>query len=74
MGVNLVGGALNGIVRTTMSVEDKREHIWSEDRISFQADDGKNEYDKNIQLSELNASNAALAVVKWKTFFVFIMT
>ena len=28
--------------------------------------DGDDEYDKNIQIADLNALNAALAVIKWK--------
>jgi hypothetical protein len=31
----------------------------------------KNEYDKNIQIAELNALHAALAVIKWKKIFGF---
>ena len=29
-------------------------------------DDAPGEYDRNAQLAELNALNAALAVIKWK--------
>ncbi|MNL80102.1 hypothetical protein D3C87_2068590 [compost metagenome] len=29
----------------------------------------KNEYDKNIQIAELNAMNAALAVIRFKKVF-----
>ena len=28
--------------------------------------DGQGEYERNIQMAELNALNAALAVIKWK--------
>ena len=34
-------------------------------------DDDDNEYDTNIQIAELNALNAALAVIKWKRLMGF---
>ena len=33
--------------------------------------DPDNEYDKNIQIADLNMLNAALAVIKWKKLFGF---
>ena len=35
-------------------------------RIPFSDGDANNEYAKNIQIADLNALNAALAVIKWK--------
>ena len=35
-------------------------------RIPFTDSDGQDEYDQNIQLADLNALNAVLAVIKWK--------
>ena len=35
-------------------------------RLSFGGDEGKNEYDRNIQITDLNALNAVLAVIRWK--------
>ena len=35
-------------------------------RVSFADNNGDNPYDKNIQVADLNALNAALAVIKWK--------
>lgn len=32
---------------------------------------GNNEYNRNIQVADLNALNAALAVIKWKKLFGF---
>jgi hypothetical protein len=63
MGINEVDGSLIGIIRTTTSTKDARNHI--KKRISF-AEDGEDEYSTNIQIAELNAFNAALAVIKWK--------
>ena len=40
-------------------------------RISFSDDADRNEYDVNIQIADLNALNAALAVIKWKKLFGF---
>lgn len=34
--------------------------------MSFADNDSDNPYDKNIQVADLNALNAALAVIKWK--------
>jgi hypothetical protein len=71
MGVYLTGDSLGGIVRTTTSTLKQREHVRTKNRISFSAGDGNNEYDRNIQIADLNALNAALAVIKWKKLFGF---
>jgi hypothetical protein len=60
--------SLSGMLATTTSTKAYRE---SRKRISFFDGDGKNEYDRNIQIADLNALNAALAVVKWKKLFGF---
>ena len=62
MGVNLVDGKLTGIVRTTTSAPDQREH----GRISFAGGGADDVYSSNIQIAELNAMNAVAAIVKWK--------
>ncbi|MGO9603119.1 MAG: ThiF family adenylyltransferase [Candidatus Binataceae bacterium] len=54
---------LAGALRVTTSTPSKREHFRS--RVSFE-DLGDNEYNRNIQVADLNALNAALAVIKWK--------
>ena len=64
MGLELVNGSLGGILRVTTSTKDKREHVHS-GRISF-AGGEKDIYASNIQVADLNALNAALAVIKWK--------
>jgi hypothetical protein len=63
MGVNEIDGRLTGCLRVTTATPEKRDHI--ENRISF-SNAPADEYDKNVQISELNALNAALAVIKWK--------
>lgn len=73
MGVYLSEGALGGIVRTTTSTPDQREHVHEKKRISYGEGDDHNEYARNIQIAELNAFNAALAVIKWKKLCGFYL-
>ena len=65
MGIEVVGGSLGGILRVTASTPEKRDHIY-EGRISFTDDDEEDVYASNIQVADLNALNAAMAVIKWK--------
>lgn len=68
MGVVLDDGQLSGIVRTTTSTADTRDSAAL--HISFaEGDVGANEYSSNIQIAELNALNAAIAVIRWKKLF-----
>ncbi len=69
IGIKRVDDSLIGMVRTTASTKDKRNHVW-EGRISF-ADDDNDEYASNIQISEINALNAIYAVIKWKKEYGF---
>jgi molybdopterin/thiamine biosynthesis adenylyltransferase len=71
MGVTTNGDRLRGQVRTTTSTSAKRNHVYEKNRIAFTTADEVNEYDKNIQVVELNALNAALGVIKWKKLFGF---
>jgi hypothetical protein len=64
IGVQEVGGALRGMVRVTVSTENKRDHVAR--RVSFAPPNADNEYERNIQVADLNALNAVLAVIKWK--------
>lgn len=65
MGVEEINGKLTGIVRTTTSTPERRDHVTK--RVSFDdANRGDDDYRTNIQIAELNALNAALAVIKWK--------
>lgn len=64
MGVDLVEDSLHGVLRVTASTPQQRDHFRK--RVSL-ADAGLNDdYDRNIQVADLNALNAALAVIKWK--------
>ena len=62
----MVDGKLTGNVRVTTSAPGGRDGVAARGRIWFSSDDGENEYARNIQVAELNALNAALAVIKWK--------
>jgi hypothetical protein len=71
MGIVKKDDALSGILRATTSTAAKRDHIRAKGRISFAPAVGKNEYSQNIQVADLNALNATLAVIKWKKHFGF---
>jgi len=68
MGIHEVDGSLLGIIRTTISTKETRDHI--KKRISF-AEGVEDDYATNIQIAELNALNAALAVIQWKKLYGF---
>jgi hypothetical protein len=65
MGLELDDGSLGGILRVTASTPEKRDHV-HQGRISFAGVGEKDIYSSNIQVADLNALNAALAVIKWK--------
>jgi hypothetical protein len=69
MGVELVDEMLHGVLRITTSTAKKREHVRGKNRIPLSEGGGNNDYSRNIQIAELNALNAALAVIKWKKLF-----
>ena len=69
MGIQLTENALGGIVRVTTSTVQMRDHFRS--RVSFEDAPGDDDYNRNIQIADLNALNAALAVIKWKKLFGF---
>ena len=73
MGIELVDDSLGGVLRVTTSSKQKRDHVHIKSRIPL-SDPGRDEellYARNIQVADLNALNAALAVVKWKKLFGF---
>lgn len=63
MGLELTDGSLGGVVRVTTSTPQAREHLHP--YVSTTSKE-ENLYASNIQIAELNALNAALAVIKWK--------
>jgi Domain of unknown function (DUF6791)/ThiF family len=64
IGLYVKNETLGGILRVTTSDAANRPRARS--RMSFAAEDEPNEYDKNIQIADLNALNAVLAVIRWK--------
>ena len=64
MGVEEVEGSLLGQLRVTASTDRSRDQVRSTLPISDR--DGEDDYSRNIQIADLNALNAALAVIKWK--------
>jgi len=65
MGIQLgEDNTLGGILTITTSTSNKRGHVST--RVALSDGEADNEYSQNVQISELNALNAALAVIKWK--------
>lgn len=69
MGLELIKGSINGILTVTAGTKDKNDHVLS--RIPVVTNDKNNDYSRNIQVADLNALNAALAVIKWKKLLGF---
>ncbi len=69
MGIYEADGSLAGVVRVTTSTGEHREHLRK--RVSLGDGNVNDEYSRNIQIADLNALNAALAVIKWKKMFGF---
>jgi ThiF family len=64
MGLYAANSKLGGILRVVTSTPENRDIARA--RISFAGGNDENEYDKNIQIADLNALNAVLAVIRWK--------
>lgn len=69
MGILDVGGSLLGQLRVTMSTNQFRDQVRS--TLPLSDNDGEDDYSRNIQIADLNALNATLAVIKWKKFLGF---
>lgn len=68
MGILSNDSMLGGIVRVTLSRPDRRDDATP--HISFAEEGvGGKEYSSNIQIAEMNALNAAMAVILWKKFY-----
>ena len=70
IGVDITNGSLTGLIRNTTSTGLKKDHFWDSKYISY-TENPDNEYDKNIQIAELNLLNAGFAVLKWKKLLGF---
>lgn len=68
LGVEVVDDFLTGMLRVTLCTPTKYDHI--PNRIGT-VDSEDNEYSSNIQIADLNAMNALMAVLRWKRFCGF---
>lgn len=66
--VSVAGQSLLGTTRSTLVTEKMKAHIPS--RITM-IDRAADEYTSNIQIADLNALNAIMAVIKWKKYIHF---
>ena len=71
MGLELVDGSLLGQLRVTTSTPAKRDHVWAGQRVPMTGAGNDNVYARNIQVADLNALNACLAVIRWKKLVGF---
>ena len=69
IGIHAIDEKLTGSVRVTTVTPAKRDHI--DQRISLADGAQADDYDKNIQIAEINALNATLAVIRWKKLLGF---
>jgi hypothetical protein len=72
LGVQEVDGSLRGVLQVTTRTARKRDHLTRRILLNERDDeDENNDYKSNIQIAELNAMNAAFAIIKWKKLFGF---
>jgi hypothetical protein len=69
MGAQIVDDMIIGTIRATTVTPNKHDHVST--RIPTGANDDQNEYSTNIQIADLNALNAIIAVIKWKKMIGF---
>lgn len=67
MGVSAANDMLDGLLRVTVGSDE----VLSNGRIPYENLKEKDEYQTNIQVVELNALNAVLAVIRWKKSLKF---
>jgi hypothetical protein len=70
MGIQIIDDGILGTLRTTLSTSEKRDHVRKHNRIKF-GENRNNQYSAVPQIAELNAFNAAVAVIKWKKIIGF---
>lgn len=69
MGLSESNATLRGVVRVTTSTEESRDVAKA--LLPAPGKGGDDMYSRNIQVADLNALNATLAVIKWKKVFGF---
>lgn len=73
MGLYVTDDKVGGVLRVTASDKKNRKHVHEKGRISFGEPSDHDEYRTNIQIADLNAANAILAVIKWKKMMGFYL-
>lgn len=68
MGVEQIDGKLSGLLRVTLGLPDADTITH---RVPIPHDEDEDDYGRNIQIADLNALNAALAVGRWKRWLAF---
>ena len=71
MGLNVTERGIGGSVRVTTSTIDLRDHVWTRSRIPLSGEGADEVYATNVQVAELNALSASLAVIRWKRLLAF---
>lgn len=71
MGVEETDTKLRGQVRVTVATQDGTKSMRT--RTPTGSGGGANEYTRNIQIADLNALNASLAVIRWKKWAGFYL-
>ncbi len=74
MGIESVDGKLLGVIRTSIGTPE--DGFYKPQMQKIKTDDGQKkggEYQRNIQIVELNALNAAIAVIRWKKYRGFYL-
>jgi len=66
MGLFEADGSIGGQLRVTGSFPGHRDHLWDERRRLPTSSSADELYLQNVQIVDLNALNAALAVARWK--------
>lgn len=66
IGLYIKRNTIGGMLRVAASFPGATERARS--RMTFASDDPANEYDRNVQVADLNALNACLAVIAWKKY------
>jgi hypothetical protein len=62
--VLVMGDGLGGTVQATTSTPGRRDHLRK--RVDFSDPEPDDIYSSNVQVADLNALNAVMAVIKWK--------
>jgi len=71
IGLNVVGSVLQGAVQTIARTPADTERKPERHGLVFDTPENEDVYDLDIQIADLNALNATMAVIRWKKLFGF---